>query len=89
MMVFWISLVPSPISRKGASRISRSISYSLEYPYPPWMRKLCWVTSEQNSLAMYLAIPAATSLRSPESFSRAALTIMRWAASTLVAISAS
>jgi hypothetical protein len=32
MMVFWISLVPSPISRNGASRISRSISYSLEYP---------------------------------------------------------
>jgi hypothetical protein len=32
MMVFWISLVPSPMSRNGASRISRSISYSLEYP---------------------------------------------------------
>jgi hypothetical protein len=30
MIVFWISLVPSPISRNGASRISRSISYSLE-----------------------------------------------------------
>jgi serine/threonine-protein kinase HipA len=30
MMVFWISEVPSPISRNGASRISRSISYSLE-----------------------------------------------------------
>ena len=30
MMVFWISLVPSPMSRNGASRISRSISYSLE-----------------------------------------------------------
>jgi hypothetical protein len=30
MMVFWISLVPSPISRNGASRMSRSISYSLE-----------------------------------------------------------
>ena len=30
MMFFWISLVPSPISRNGASRISRSISYSLE-----------------------------------------------------------
>src|SRR6202012_4072549 len=53
MMDFCISLVPSPMSRNGASRISRSISYSLEYPYPPWMRKLCWVTSEQNSLARY------------------------------------
>ena len=30
MMVFWISEVPSPMSRNGASRISRSISYSLE-----------------------------------------------------------
>ena len=30
MMVFWISDVPSPISRNGASRISRSISYSFE-----------------------------------------------------------
>ena len=30
MMVFWISLVPSPMSRNGASRISRSISNSLE-----------------------------------------------------------
>ena len=30
MIVFWISLVPSPISRNGASRINRSISYSLE-----------------------------------------------------------
>ena len=32
MIVFWISEVPSPISRNGASRMSRSISYSLEYP---------------------------------------------------------
>nr|CRL72825.1 hypothetical protein CPGR_00966 [Mycolicibacter nonchromogenicus] len=53
------------------------------------MRKLCWVTSLQYSLARYFAMPAATSLRSPESFRRAALTTMRWAASTLVAISAS
>jgi hypothetical protein len=30
MIVFWISEVPSPISRNGASRMSRSISYSLE-----------------------------------------------------------
>jgi len=30
MIVFWISDVPSPISRNGASRISRSISYSFE-----------------------------------------------------------
>ena len=30
MIVFWISLVPSPMSRNGASRMSRSISYSLE-----------------------------------------------------------
>jgi len=30
MICFWISLVPSPMSRNGASRISRSISYSLE-----------------------------------------------------------
>ena len=30
MIVFWISVVPSPISRNGASRNSRSISYSLE-----------------------------------------------------------
>ncbi len=30
MIVFWISPVPSPISRNGASRMSRSISYSLE-----------------------------------------------------------
>ena len=34
-------------------------------------------------------MPASTSLRSPASFSRAALTIIRCAASTLVAISAS
>ncbi len=30
MIVFWISLVPSPMSRNGASRMSRSISYSFE-----------------------------------------------------------
>jgi hypothetical protein len=30
MIIFWISLVPSPMSRNGASRISRSISYSVE-----------------------------------------------------------
>src|SRR6266545_2641402 len=30
MIVFWISEVPSPMSRNGASRMSRSISYSLE-----------------------------------------------------------
>ena len=30
MIVFWISEVPSPISRNGASRMSRSISYSFE-----------------------------------------------------------
>ena len=30
MIVFWISDVPSPMSRNGASRMSRSISYSLE-----------------------------------------------------------
>ena len=30
MIVFWISLVPSPMSRNGASRMRRSISYSLE-----------------------------------------------------------
>ena len=30
MISFWISDVPSPMSRNGASRISRSISYSLE-----------------------------------------------------------
>jgi len=53
------------------------------------MRNASWVTSAQYSLAISLAMPAATSLRSPESFSRAALTIIRWAASTLVAISAS
>ena len=47
------------------------------------------MTSAQYSLASSLAMPASTSLRSPESFSRAALTIIRCAASTLVAISAS
>ena len=31
MIVFWISLVPTPIKRNGASRISRTISYYLEY----------------------------------------------------------
>ena len=30
MIVFWISDVPSPMSRNGASRMRRSISYSLE-----------------------------------------------------------
>src|SRR4029079_19532120 len=30
MIVFWISLVPSRVSRSGASRIRRSISYSFE-----------------------------------------------------------
>jgi uncharacterized protein len=35
MIVFWISEVPSPMSRNGASRMRRSISYSLENPYPP------------------------------------------------------
>ena len=29
---FWISLVPSPMSRNGASRYRRSIVYSCEYP---------------------------------------------------------
>src|SRR3954463_67167 len=53
------------------------------------MRKDWVVTSAQYSLASSLAIPASTSLRSPESFSRAARTISAWAASTLVAISAS
>ena len=89
MIVFWISLVPSPMSKKGASRKSRSISYSLEYPYPPWMRNESAVTSKQYSLAKYLAMPASTSLRLPSSLSRAALTIIRCAASTFVAISAS
>ena len=32
MIVFWISEVPSPMSGNGASRMRRSISYSLEYP---------------------------------------------------------
>ena len=32
MIIFWISAVPSPISSIGASRYSRSISYSLEKP---------------------------------------------------------
>ncbi len=31
-IIFWISAVPSPISSIGASRYSRSISYSLEKP---------------------------------------------------------
>ena len=30
MIVFWISQVPSPMSRNGASRMRRSISYSFE-----------------------------------------------------------
>ena len=32
IIIFWISAVPSPMSSIGASRYSRSISYSLEYP---------------------------------------------------------
>src|SRR5580700_2712444 len=49
------------------------------------MRNDSWVTSAQYSDASSLAMPASTSLRPPESFSRAALTMSRWAASTLVA----
>jgi len=30
MIIFWISAVPSPIRSMGASRYSRSISYSLD-----------------------------------------------------------
>jgi len=32
MIMRWMSAVPSPISSIGASRYSRSISYSVEYP---------------------------------------------------------
>ena len=53
------------------------------------MRKESSTTSLQYSEARYLAMPASRSLRWPESFLRAAITIIWWAASTLVAISAS
>ena len=53
------------------------------------MRKESSTTSLPYSEARYFAIPASRSLRWPESFLRAAITIIWWAASTLVAISAS
>src|SRR5215471_5497370 len=53
------------------------------------MRKASSTTSLPYSDARYLAIPASRSFRRPESFRRAAITIIWWAASTLVAISAS
>src|SRR6266508_4604011 len=53
------------------------------------MRNDSCTTSAQYSLASSLAMPASTSLRWPASLSRAALTIRAWAASILVAISAS
>src|SRR4029453_4246401 len=53
------------------------------------MRNAPCPPSAQYSDASSLAMPASTSLRSPESLSRAALTISAGAASTLVAISAS
>ena len=53
------------------------------------MRKDASTTSLQYSAARYFAIPDSTSLRSPRSFIRAARTIIAWAVSTLVAISAS
>src|SRR3978361_620538 len=53
------------------------------------MRNESCVTSAQYSLASSLAMPDSTSKRAPESLSRAAFTIIRCAASTLVAISAS
>src|SRR5205085_3189078 len=85
----WISEVPSPIRRSGASRYSRSISYSFEYPYPPWIRNASSTTSLPVSEANSLAMPASRSERCPASFRRAALSVSRRAASTLVAISAS
>ena len=53
------------------------------------MRKESSTTSLAYSLATIFAIPASTSIRLPVSLSRAALTIIVWATSTLVAISAS
>ena len=53
------------------------------------MRKASSTTSLPYSDARYLAIPASRSFRWPESFLRAAITIIWCAASTLVAISAS
>ena len=52
------------------------------------MRKDWLTTSAQYSAAMYFAMPASRSLRSPLSFRRAALTISWCAASTLLAMSA-
>ena len=52
------------------------------------MRKESSTTSLAYSEASILAMPASTSMRLPVSFRRAALTIMVWMVSTLVAISA-
>ena len=40
MIIFWMSEVPSPMSMNLTSRISRSISYSLEYEIERLMREV-------------------------------------------------
>ena len=63
MTLRWISLVPSPTIISGASRKYRSTSYSVEYPYPPWMRTALSAISIAVSEANSLAMPASISQR--------------------------
>jgi len=66
------------MSRMGHPASVARFSYSLEYRSRRGCGSSAGSPRGRIPLARYFAIPAATSLRSPESFSRAALTIIRW-----------